>query len=245
MVDEPVRVALFVTCVGDTLLPEAGRATVSVLERLGHEVVFPAEQTCCGQMHVNSGYRQEALRLARHFARVFDGYDVVVAPSASCVGMVREYPELAREPATRRCAAVEELAPRVFELSELLVYRLGVTDVGASPGSASPTTRPATHFGVTRVGDAPLRLLAGVEHSSCRAPAGRGVLRLRWDLRGEERRHLGRDGVDKCGAIVRPARGLHGGRRSCLLQIGGRLSRERPRRPDAAPGPDPPGVEAP
>ena len=93
-----VRVALFVTCIGDTVFPEAGRATVRVLERLGHEVVFPAEQTCCGQMHVNSGYRGEALGLARRFVEIFGEYDVVVSPSSSCVGNVRElYPQLARE----------------------------------------------------------------------------------------------------------------------------------------------------
>ena len=55
-----MRVALFITCIGDTVTAEVGRATVTVLERLGHEVVFPREQTCCGQMHVNSGYRPAA-----------------------------------------------------------------------------------------------------------------------------------------------------------------------------------------
>ena len=96
-----MRVALFITCVGDTLFPETGIAVVRVLERLGHEVVFPAEQTCCGQMHVNSGYRDDALRLARRFVDVMsrdDGVDAVVSPSSSCVGWVRELlPGVARE----------------------------------------------------------------------------------------------------------------------------------------------------
>ena len=81
-----MRVAFFVTCVGDTLFPETGIAVVRVLERLGHEVVFPAEQTCCGQMHINSGYRDDALRLARRFVDVMgrdDGVDAVVSPSSA------------------------------------------------------------------------------------------------------------------------------------------------------------------
>ena len=100
-----MRVALFVTCVGDTLFPETGRSVVRVLERLGHEVVFPAEQTCCGQMHVNSGYRAEALRLARRLVDVLgrdDGVDAVVSPSSSCVGWLRELlPGVAREAGRR------------------------------------------------------------------------------------------------------------------------------------------------
>ena len=90
-----MRVALFITCFNDTLFPEAGRATVAVLERLGCEVEFPAEQTCCGQMHGNSGYHDEARPLAERFGRVFGGAEAVVCPSASCAGFVREaYPRL-------------------------------------------------------------------------------------------------------------------------------------------------------
>ena len=66
-----MRVGLFITCLTDTLYPEAGKATVAVLERLGHKVVVPAGQTCCGQMHANSGYAEEALPLVRNFVRTF------------------------------------------------------------------------------------------------------------------------------------------------------------------------------
>src|SRR5579863_7736965 len=79
-----MRIALFVTCVNDAVYPSTGRAVVSILERLGHEVVFPISQTCCGQMHLNSGYRTEGLLLARRFVEVFSPYDVIVTPSASC-----------------------------------------------------------------------------------------------------------------------------------------------------------------
>ena len=78
-----MRVGLFVTCLGDTLFPEAPKAVLRVLERLGHDVEFPAEQTCCGQLHANSGYRDEALALAARFERIFEGFDAVVSPSSS------------------------------------------------------------------------------------------------------------------------------------------------------------------
>jgi L-lactate dehydrogenase complex protein LldE len=141
-----VRIALFVTCVGDAMFPEAGRATVEILERLGHEVVFPAEQTCCGQMHLNSGYDEEAGRLARRFEEIFGGFEVVVSPSSSCVGTMREHYGLGN----------------VFELSELLVRRLGVEDVGASFPHRVAYHSTCHSLRVARVGDAPLRLLRRV-----------------------------------------------------------------------------------
>src|SRR5436853_999640 len=110
------------------MFPEAARATVQVLERLGHEVVFPEEQTCCGQMHLNSGYAREAGRLARRFEEIFGRFDAVVSPSSSCVGTVRELYGIAN----------------VFELSELLVHRLGVENVGAT-FAGSVTYHPTCH----------------------------------------------------------------------------------------------------
>ena len=104
-----------------------------MLERLGIEVDFPVEQTCCGQMHFNTGYQREAIPLVRRFVEIFSPYDAVVAPSGSCVGMVRElYPMAANLAEDSRLAEkVEELAPKVFELSEFLVKEFKVTDVGA------------------------------------------------------------------------------------------------------------------
>lgn len=157
-------VALFVACYNDTLFPDTGKAVVRVLERLGHRVTFPAAQTCCGQMHVNTGYQREVVPLVRNFVDAFGDADVVVSPSASCVGLVRDlYPELARkagDPELER--RVAEIAPRVFELSELLVDVLGVTDVGAYyPHRA--TLHPTCHsLRMLRVGDRPRRLLEAV-----------------------------------------------------------------------------------
>jgi hypothetical protein len=129
-----VRVGLFVTCVVDAICPETGKAVVHLLERLGHDVAFPMAQTCCGQLHINSGYRQEALPLVRRFVATFRGFEAVVSPSSSCVGVIRElYPALAREAGDDRLVKeASALGERVFELSEFLVDRLGVTDVGAS-----------------------------------------------------------------------------------------------------------------
>src|SRR5215467_9832374 len=128
-----MRVALFITCFNDTLFPETGIAMTRLLERLGCEVTFPLEQTCCGQMHYNTGYQREALPLIRHFVSAFGEAEVVVSPSASCVGMVREqYPRAAAQfHDTPLAVAVAELVPRVYELSEFLVDVLGREDVGA------------------------------------------------------------------------------------------------------------------
>ncbi|GAA5054852.1 L-lactate dehydrogenase complex protein LldE [Thermocatellispora tengchongensis] len=152
-----MRVALFITCVNDTLFPGTGRAVVSLLRRLGCEVEFPAAQTCCGQMHVNTGYQAEGVKLARHFGEVFAGYDAVVAPSGSCASMVREqYPRLAR------AAGVTLTVPKVYDLSEFLVDVLEVTDVGAYfPHRV--TYHPTCHsLRGLRVGDKPTKLLEQV-----------------------------------------------------------------------------------
>ena len=159
-----MRAALFITCFNDTLFPETGRATVEVLERLGVEVDFPLEQTCCGQMHFNTGYQREAVPLVRRFVRVFKDYEAVVSPSGSCVGMVRElYPMAAELIGDKRLLyEVEELAPKVFEFSEFLVQKLGVTDVGAYYPHRV-TYHPTCHsLRMLEVGDAPVRLLGNV-----------------------------------------------------------------------------------
>jgi len=159
-----MRIALFVTCLVDGVVPAAGKATVEVLERLGHEVVFPAEQTCCGQMHVNTGYARDAAGLVRRHVSVFQPYEAVVAPSGSCVASVRhQHAMVARRAGDLDLARrAEAVAARTYELSELLVDVLGVTDVGASfPHRV--TYHPTCHsLRLLRVGDRPLRLLREV-----------------------------------------------------------------------------------
>jgi L-lactate dehydrogenase complex protein LldE len=159
-----VRIALFVTCLGDALFPQVGIATVRLLERLGHAVEFPEEQTCCGQLHFNTGYQRDALALARRFVDVFRDAEVVVSPSASCVAMIRHsYPYLARRADDETLARdVETLAPRVVELTELLVERLRLEDVGASL-EARVAYHPTCHsLRSLRLGDGPARLLRAV-----------------------------------------------------------------------------------
>jgi L-lactate dehydrogenase complex protein LldE len=159
-----VRVALFITCFNDTLFPGIGRASVEVLERLGVAVDFPEQQTCCGQMHWNTGYQEEAIPLARRFVRAFAGAEAIVCPSASCAGMVREaYPRLAALAGDDGLAReVQALIPRVHELTEYLIDVLGVEDVGASfPHRV--TYHPTCHsLRGLHLGERPLRLLRAV-----------------------------------------------------------------------------------
>lgn len=129
-----MRVALFATCMNDALYGSTSLAVTRVLEKLGHEVVFPRDQTCCGQLHLNAGYRSEGLRLAERFVKVFGSYEVIVSPSASCVGTVRElYASSAAAAGNERFASeLGEVSQRVYEFSEFLVEVLHVSDVGAS-----------------------------------------------------------------------------------------------------------------
>lgn len=159
-----MRISLFITCFNDTLYPQTGRAMVHLLERLGHTVDFPSAQTCCGQMHYNTGYQREAIPLARHFVETFADAEVIVAPSASCVGAVRDfYPHIAELAQDERLLAqVKTVTQRVFELTEFLVYRLNLEDVGAYYPHRV-TYHPTCHsLRVLHVGDAPLRLLRAV-----------------------------------------------------------------------------------
>ena len=224
-----MRVALFITCFNDTLFPETGIATVQVLQKLGIDVEFPEEQTCCGQMHYNTGYQREALPLVRRFVEVFSSYDAVVAPSGSCVGMVRElYPKAAQLAGDRMLAEqVEELAPRVFELSEFLVKELGVTDVGAYYPHRV-TYHPTCHsLRMIRVGDAPLELLRSVrgidlvelpEAQECCGFGGTFAVKnadTSTAMLSDKMRHIGETGAEVVAA----------GDNSCLMHIGGGLQR--------------------
>jgi L-lactate dehydrogenase complex protein LldE len=209
-----VRVSLFITCFNDTLFPETGRAVVRLLERLGHEVDFPEEQTCCGQMHMNTGYAREARGLVRRFGRVFAGAEVVVSPSASCVGMVREH---------------ASGGPPVYELCEFLTGRLALEDVGAYYPHRV-TYHPTCHsLRTLRLGDAPLRLLSAVR--------GIDLVEL-----PEARECCGFGGTfavknadtsmamlgDKLRSVLQTrAEVVTAGDNSCLMHIGGALSRQR------------------
>jgi len=224
-----MRIALFVTCLADTLFPGVGRATVELLERLGHVVEFPEAQTCCGQMHVNTGYVRDALPLVRHFVEVFEPYEVIVAPSGSCVGAVRHQHAMVAstggdEELARRAEAV---AGRTYELSQLLVDVLGVQDVGAFYPHRV-TYHPTCHsLRLLRVGERPLRLLRNVagidlvelpDADVCCGFGGTFALKnadVSTAMLADKMRNVLATGAEACVA----------GDSSCLMHIGGGLSR--------------------
>src|SRR3954453_23198556 len=159
-----MRISLFITCYNDLLFPKTGMAVVNLLERLGHTVIFRPEQTCCGQMHYNTGYQRETVPLVRKFVDTFANDEIICSPSASCVAMIRDhYVKAARMAAHAELEArAAEIVSRVFEFTELLVYKLGVEDVGAYYPHRV-TYHPSCHsLRLLRVGEAPLRLLRNV-----------------------------------------------------------------------------------
>src|SRR5579885_228331 len=160
----PVRISLFITCYNDTLFPETGQAVVRLLERLGHQVDFPLEQTCCGQMHYNTGYQQEAMPLMRRFVEIFCNAEVICVPSSSCAAMVRDhYPKMSESTGdTALIQAVNNLLPRVYELAELLVHKLGLEDVGAYYPHRVTYHASCHSLRSLHLGDLPLRLLRKV-----------------------------------------------------------------------------------
>jgi L-lactate dehydrogenase complex protein LldE len=120
------RVALFIPCYVDQFYPNVGMATVAVLEHFGVRHEFPTAQTCCGQPMANSGCMPEARPLAQRFIEIFSGYDYIVAPSGSCVSMVRNhYDEFFSDEDT----AAQQVRQRTMELSEFLVHVLGVKTI--------------------------------------------------------------------------------------------------------------------
>jgi L-lactate dehydrogenase complex protein LldE len=156
------RVSLFVTCIVDQLFPKVGMAMAEVLERAGYAVDFPEAQTCCGQPAFNSGFRNEARDVARHFLSVFSGADYVVVPSGSCATMIsHHFAELfPKEPKTLEAALA--LAPRVLEFSSFLLDVAGVDDVGARLDEVVTYHDSCHALRELKIKDGPRRLLRRV-----------------------------------------------------------------------------------
>jgi L-lactate dehydrogenase complex protein LldE len=215
-----VKVALFVTCLVDGMFPSVGQATVALLERLGVTVEVPLAQTCCGQLHTNTGYGAKAVPLVRSYAETFSPYEYVVTPSGSCAGSIRhQHPALV--PGLR--------VPKTYELSEFLVDVLGLEDVGATYRHRV-TYHPTCHsLRLLGVGDRPLRLLRHVreldlielpDSDSCCGFGGTFAVKnpdVSGAMLADKVDSIQQTGADVCSA----------GDASCLMHIGGGLSRLR------------------
>ncbi|WP_370409384.1 (Fe-S)-binding protein [Streptomyces fradiae] len=217
-----MRVALFVTCVNDALYPATGVATVRLLERLGVTVDFPAAQSCCGQPQFNTGYRAETAPLVRRTVRAFEGYEYVVTPSGSCAAMIREhYGRFGPEAA--------ELGPRTYELTEFLVDVLGVTDVGAHfPHRVA--YHPSCHgLRMLGLGDRPLRLLREVRGLELvELPGAEECCGFGGTFAVKNPAVSAAMGADKVrNAVASGADVLCGADNSCLMHLGGTMSRMR------------------
>jgi L-lactate dehydrogenase complex protein LldE len=163
--DKPV--SLFVTCIVDMIYPEIGLSTVEVLERLSIPVDFPEGQTCCGQMGFNAGYRDEARAVAKQFLKAFKDSEVIVAPSGSCVTMVRHfYPELFKDDPEWYDRAMWA-ASITWELTEYLVDGLGIDDVGAALNRPTKFAMHDACHGLRGLGlkEQPRSLLANVKQA--------------------------------------------------------------------------------
>jgi L-lactate dehydrogenase complex protein LldE len=226
-----MRVALMVTCINDAMFPDTGKAVVRLLRRLGVDVDFPLGQTCCGQPMVNTGYLDEAVPVVRTFTAAFEGYDAVVTPSGSCAGSARHQHRIVakRSADAGLMAAVDDISPKVYELSEFLVDVLGVVDVGAYfPHTV--TYHPTCHsLRMLGVGDRPTRLLEAVRGlrlvelpgaTECCGFGGTFAVKnadTSVAMGSDKARH-----VRETGAEV-----LVAGDNSCLMHVGGLLSRQR------------------
>jgi L-lactate dehydrogenase complex protein LldE len=225
-----VKVALSVTCVNDAMFPDTGKAVVTLLRRLGVEVEFPLAQACCGQPLVNTGYLEEAVPVVRNYVQAFAGYEAVVTPSGSCAGSARhQHGLVARRSGDDRLESAVRSAPPTYELSEFLVDVLGVVDVGASfPHTV--TYHPTCHsLRMLGVGDRPRRLLEHVRGlrlvdlpaaEECCGFGGTFALKnsdVSVAMGSDKARR-----VQETGAEI-----LVAGDNSCLMHIGGVLSRQQ------------------
>lgn len=223
-----MKAALFLPCYVDQVLPPVARATVALLERLGVAVEFPREQTCCGQPAFNTGYWQEAAKLAQQQIRIFmaANVDAIVCPSGSCAAMQKVfYPTLLA--GTVFEATAKELAAKTYELSQFLVNKLGVVDVGATfRGKATlhPSCHSLRELNARTEARTLLERVRGLElvplddAEECCGFGGTFAVKM-----GEistAMADIKSDAIAKTGADW-----LIGGDSSCLMHLGGRLSR--------------------
>jgi L-lactate dehydrogenase complex protein LldE len=224
-----VKVSLFVTCLVDQMWSSIGTSCVDVLRRVGCEVEFDERQTCCGQPAFNTGYRDEARRVAKRFIEVFEESkaDAIVSPSGSCTAMVHHFPELfAAEPQwLERARAV---GSRTHEFSSFLIRVLKVEDVGAS-WQGKLTWHDACHgLRDLNLKSEPRRLIRNVrgaefvEIENAESCCGfGGTFSVKYPEISVAILDQKIEAIERAGVAA-----VVSGDASCLLQIGGRLSRK-------------------
>jgi L-lactate dehydrogenase complex protein LldE len=227
-VGEEMKVSLFITCLVDQFFPETGMCAVNVLRRLGVEVQFLSEQTCCGQPAFNSGFTDEARALAKRFIEIFKDSEYVVAPSGSCTSMVRVfYPELLKDEPEWRARA-ESLASRTYEFTEFIVNVLGVEDVGATSEGKVALHQSCQLLRELNVRTEPQRLLNSVkgievvELERAEACCGfGGLFSIKYPHISGGILQEKIDSINKSGADIVVASDV-----GCLMHIAGGLSRQ-------------------
>lgn len=222
-----MKVSLFITCLCDIFSTDVGKNTIELLERIGCEVDFPEMQTCCGQPAFNSGYVKESKEAMKQMMRAFKESEYVVGPSGSCVGMLREYPEIFKGDSEWEEEA-KSLAAKSYEITQFLVDVLGITEVG-STFTGRVTYHPSCHMTrILGVKDAPIKLLESIEgveliplpvSEDCCGFGGTFAVKnaaISEQMVAEKSQHVTETGADY----------LIGGDMGCLLNIGGRMARE-------------------
>ncbi|MCD9461555.1 (Fe-S)-binding protein [Photobacterium phosphoreum] len=223
-----MKVNFFVTCLGDTVKADVAKKTVQLLEQLECEVIFPERQGCCGQPALNSGYIEKSKPAMKSMIEAFEINDYpIVTPAGSCAASVKKYPHyLEDEP--EWAARAQKVADRLFELTQFVVRQLGVENVGArlkGKGVYHPSCSLIRKLGVR---EEPLILLNNVEglellpidnQETCCGFGGTFSVKMS-EISGE----MVTEKVQHISAVKPDF--LIGADISCLLNIGGRISRE-------------------
>ncbi|WP_162064237.1 (Fe-S)-binding protein [Vibrio taketomensis] len=223
-----MKINFFVTCICDTVKSEVAKKTVLLLEELGCEILFPKQQGCCGQPSLNSGYVEESKPGMKNLIQAFEGNDYpIVTPAGSCAAAIKKYPEyLADEPEWAERA--QKVADRLFELTQFIVNELGVTNVGARLKGRAVYHPSCSLIRKLGVREEPLALLAAVEglemvpiknQETCCGFGGTFSVKMA-EISGE----MVKEKVQHISEVEPDF--LIGADSSCLINIGGRVSRE-------------------
>jgi L-lactate dehydrogenase complex protein LldE len=224
-----MNVSLFITCLSDFFYPNVGKSLVAVLERMGVSVDFPQRQTCCGQPAFNTGYVNGTRPAAEHLIATFDKSEYVVAPSGSCVSMVRHhYPTLFKDDAARKERA-ERFSRKLYEFSEFMIHVLKVTELDAAFDGVATYHHSCHMMRGLGVRDEPLTLLRSVRgltmselpyaHDCC---GFGGTFAVKMHTISEKMVAEKAEHIRSTGADI-----LVGSDMACLMNIGGYMKRQR------------------